>query len=67
MAKYIVTDTSLSSIADAIRTKGGTSSSLAFPSGFVSAINDISAGGGNNKEEEIINRTVSGSYINNTI
>lgn len=36
----------LTSIANAIRTKGGTSASLAFPSGFVSAINDIITGGG---------------------
>ena len=36
----------LTSVADAIRTKGGTSAQLAFPSGFVSAINAISTGGG---------------------
>ena len=39
-------DTDLTSVADAIRTKGGTTASLAFPSGFVSAINAISGGGG---------------------
>ena len=39
-------DADLSSVADAIRTKGGTSGSLAFPSGFVSAIGDIETGGG---------------------
>lgn len=33
----------LTSVANAIRTKGGTSASLVFPSGFVSAINDIRA------------------------
>lgn len=44
MANYKVTDAELISIADAIRTKGGTSASLAFPSGFVSAIGDISGG-----------------------
>lgn len=44
MAFYTVTDLELTSIANAIRTKGGTSASLAFPSEFVSAINDISAG-----------------------
>lgn len=41
MADYLVTDTELTSVADAIRTKGGTSASLSFPTGFVSAINDI--------------------------
>ena len=46
MADYLVTDTELTSIADAIRTKGGTSAALTFPAGFVSAVNDIPAGGG---------------------
>ena len=45
MADYLVTDTELISIADAIRTKGGTSADLSFPTEFVSAINAISAGG----------------------
>lgn len=39
-------ETDLTSVANAIRTKGGTSSQLAFPSGFVSAINNIPTGGG---------------------
>ncbi len=39
-------DSDLTSVANAIRTKGGTSAQLAFPSGFVSAIGDISTGGG---------------------
>ena len=38
MAKYIATDTDLTSVANAIRTKGGISSQLEFPTGFVSAI-----------------------------
>ena len=42
MADYLVTDTELTSIADAIRTKGGTSEPLEFPADFVSAIGDIS-------------------------
>lgn len=37
-------DSDLTSVAIAIRTKGGTSASLSFPSGFVSAIGDISTG-----------------------
>ena len=36
----------LTSIANAIRTKGGTSTSLAFPAEFVSAIQAIPTGGG---------------------
>lgn len=39
-------DADLTSVADAIRTKGGTSAQLAFPADFVSAINAISGGGG---------------------
>ena len=46
MADYLVTDTELTSIANAIRTKGGTSASLEFPQEFVQAINDIETGGG---------------------
>ena len=42
MADYLTTDTELTSIANAIRTKGGTSASLVYPTGFVSAINAIS-------------------------
>lgn len=47
MANYIVSDSSLGSVADAIRTKGGISSPLVYPDGFVSAIQDISGGGAN--------------------
>lgn len=39
-------DSDLEDIADAIRTKGGTSASLAFPAGFISAIDAIPTGGG---------------------
>ena len=46
MANYLTTDTDLTAVANAIRTKGGTSAQLAFPSGFVDAIQAISGGGG---------------------
>lgn len=46
MADYLVTSTELVSIADAIREKGGTTEQLAFPAGFVSAIESIQSGGG---------------------
>ena len=42
MANYIATDTDLTAVANAIRTKGGTSAQLVFPSGFVSAVEAIS-------------------------
>ena len=53
MADYLVTDTQLTSIANAIRTKGDTLSTLSFPTGFVTAINNITTGGG---------ATVTGSF-----
>ena len=46
MADYLVTDSELTSVADAIRTKGGTSTLLSFPTGFVSAIDEIPTGSG---------------------
>lgn len=39
-----VLDAGLTSVADAIRQKGGTSASLSFPQGFVDAIGEISGG-----------------------
>ena len=44
MADYIVTDTELTNIANAIRTKGGTSATLSYPTGFVNAINAVPGG-----------------------
>lgn len=44
MADYLVTDTELTSVADAIREKGGTTEPLSFPAGFVSAVESIQAG-----------------------
>lgn len=44
MADYLTTDTELTSVANAIRTKGGTSASLVYPAGFVSAIEAIPTG-----------------------
>lgn len=41
---YLVTDWDLEAVADAIRAKGGTSEQLAFPAGFVDAIEDIQTG-----------------------
>lgn len=44
MANYLTNDTDLGAVADAIRTKGGTSGQLVFPGGFVDAIDAISGG-----------------------
>ena len=45
MAYRKANDNSIASVADAIRSKGGTSDSLVFPDGFVSAISAIQTGG----------------------
>jgi len=44
LSNYVVSDTSLTAVADAIREKGGTSGTLAFPDGFVSAVEAIETG-----------------------
>lgn len=44
MANYLTTDTELTSVANAIRTKGGTAANLIYPTGFVSAIENIPSG-----------------------
>lgn len=41
MAHYVVSDTSLTGVADAIRQRGGTSAPLEFPTGFETAIASI--------------------------
>lgn len=53
----------LTSVANAIRTKGGTSASLAFPADFVSAINAISGGGGISIDDIATNTQPSGAIV----
>ena len=43
MADYLVTNTEMTAVADAIRGKAGTAGQLSFPDGFVSAIQGIQA------------------------
>ena len=66
MAYRKVDDASLSSVADAIRSKGGTSETLVFPDGFVSAISAIQAGGGAEFARSIVNKTIT-SYSDDEI
>lgn len=42
MTDYIATDTELTSVANAIRTKGGTNAQLEWPTEYISAVNNIS-------------------------
>jgi len=44
MADYLVTDTELTGVADAIRTKGGTSAALEWPAGYSQAVAAIPTG-----------------------
>lgn len=43
--QYLVNSTDMTTVADAIRTKGGTSAPLAFPDGFAAAIGAIQGSG----------------------
>lgn len=43
--QYLVNSTDMTTVADAIRAKGGTSAPLAFPDGFAAAIEAIQSGG----------------------
>lgn len=47
-------DADLTSVANAIRTKGGTSAQLAFPADFISAIGAIPTGGGSDETGSFI-------------
>ena len=70
MAEYLTNTTDLTKVASAIREKGGTSAPLVYPDGFVTAIQDIETGGGGGSDElvnSLIDRTISGAYVNNTV
>lgn len=63
MADYIVSDTSLTAVADAIRTKTGKSAQMTFPAEFVDEIGDI---GGGWSADDIVTKAVSGDITINT-
>ena len=70
MAEYLTNTADLTAVADAIRAKGGTSDPLVYPDGFVTAIQAIQTGGGGGSDElvnSLIDRTISGAYVNNTV
>lgn len=64
---YLTNDTDIKKVADAIRAKGGTSDPLAYPSGFVSAIQAIPSGGSDDVLNSIIDRSIAGEYENKTV
>lgn len=59
MAKCMTDTTNLTSVADAIRAKGGTSAQLVYPAGFVSAIQAIQTG----VTSKLIVKTVAGAKL----
>ena len=70
MAEYLTNTTDLTKVASAIREKGGTSDPLVYPDGFVTAIQAIETGGGSGSDElvnSLVERTISGTYVNNTV
>ena len=44
MSEYLVKDTALTAVADAIRAKTGGTDAIAFPDGFATAISEITTG-----------------------
>lgn len=53
MANLLTNTSELTSIANAIRSKTGKTSSINFPNGFVSEIGSISGGGGSSDWEDV--------------
>lgn len=61
-----VLESGLTSIANAIREKAGTSDALAFPAGFAEAIAAIESGGNTDIEDGLVARTLT-EYTNNRV
>lgn len=61
---YLTTTNELNSIANAIRTKGGTSATLEYPQGFIDAIDDIQTGGGGTDSQPSDNSIILSDYVN---
>lgn len=62
MADYKATDTEFTSVANAIRTKGGGAGLLTWPNGFVSAIQNIPSGSGPEYHENAIKKWYFGDF-----
>ena len=65
MAYRKVDEASLTAVADSIREKGGTTGALAFPDGFVSAVQAIQAGGG--EADSSFKDIIEGTAVNPTL
>lgn len=60
MANYIVTDTDMTAVAEAIRAKRGTSDALEFPGGFVDAVSAIETGGEGYTIDDLATNNITG-------
>lgn len=56
--EYLVNSEDMTAVADAIRSKGGTSDALEFPGGFVDAVGAIQTGGGNDLYYSLIDGSI---------
>ena len=65
--EYLTNDTDLTKVANAIRSKGGTSATLVYPDGFVTAINNIQTGGSGIDGVHIGQYTITDGVISFTI
>ena len=61
MAEYLTNTTDLTSVANAIRTKGSTTAQLVYPDGFVSAIRAIPSGSAKEEQEKTVTITANGT------
>lgn len=66
MSKYFIEDTTLISIADAIRSKDGTSEPI-LTEDMASRIEAIPSGGDTSIEDGLIDGSLSGEYVNNRV
>ena len=64
MAEYLTNTTDLTAVANAIRVKGGTSTPLVYPDGFVTAIQSIDTTGGLKPATVTITSSASGDTGN---
>lgn len=67
MADYKVTDSELTSVANAIRTKGGTQAQLEWPTGFSTAIAAIPSGGGGGGQLHYADGDYIGEYSGSSV
>ena len=59
---YLTTTSEITSIANAIRTKGGTSASLVYPTGFVTAIQNLPSGGSTPTQTKSVSYSSNNTY-----